>query len=78
LREVGPMAQSSANVSGRPAALTAAQAHEQLGDKVEVYLDGGPAEQQSASTIVDLTGAQPRILRTGPISAADIARVVGV
>ncbi|MCG7610509.1 MULTISPECIES: L-threonylcarbamoyladenylate synthase [Mycobacterium] len=78
LREVGPMAQSSANVSGQPAAVTAAQAHEQLGDKVEVYLDGGPAEQQSASTIVDLTGAQPRILRTGPISAADIARVVGV
>ncbi|OLP00626.1 threonylcarbamoyl-AMP synthase [Mycolicibacterium porcinum] len=78
LREVGPMAQSSANVSGQPAAVTAAQAQEQLGDKVEVYLDGGPAEQQAASTIVDLTGAQPRILRTGPISAADIARVVGV
>lgn len=78
LREVGPMAQSSANVSGRPAAVTAAEAHEQLGDKVEVYLDGGPAEQQAASTIVDLTGDQPRILRTGPISAADIARVVGV
>lgn len=78
LREVGPMAQSSANVSGQPAAVTAAQAHEQLGDKVEVYLDGGPAEQQAASTIVDLTGIQPRILRAGPISAADIARVVGV
>ncbi|MDF3338269.1 L-threonylcarbamoyladenylate synthase [Mycolicibacterium septicum] len=78
LREVGPMAQSSANVSGQPAAVTVAQAHEQLGDKVEVYLDGGPAEQQAASTIVDLTGDQPRILRTGPISAADIARVVGV
>lgn len=78
LREVGPMAQSSANVSGQPAAVTAAQAHEQLGDKVEVYLDGGPAEQQAASTIVDLTGAHPRILREGPISAADIARVVGV
>ncbi|MCA4725829.1 L-threonylcarbamoyladenylate synthase [Mycolicibacterium fortuitum] len=78
LREVGPMAQSSANVSGQPAAVTAAQAHEQLGDKVEVYLDGGAAEQQAASTIVDLTGDQPRILRTGPISAADIARVVGV
>ncbi|MGW4096825.1 MULTISPECIES: L-threonylcarbamoyladenylate synthase [unclassified Mycobacterium] len=78
LREVGPMAQSSANVSGQPAAVTAAQAHEQLGDKVEVYLDGGPAEQQAASTIVDLTGTQPRILRTGPISAGDIARVLGV
>lgn len=78
LREVGPMAQSSANVSGQPAAVTAATAYEQLGDNVEVYLDGGPAEQQAASTIVDLTGVQPRILRTGPISAGDIARVVGV
>lgn len=78
LREVGPMAQSSANVSGQPAAVTATEAYEQLGDKVEVYLDGGHAEQQAPSTIVDLTSAQPRILRTGPISAADIARVVGV
>ena len=78
LREAGPMAQSSANVSGQPAAVTAAAAYEQLGDNVKVYLDGGPAEQQAASTIVDLTGVQPRILRTGPISAGDIARVVGV
>ncbi|MDV3124700.1 L-threonylcarbamoyladenylate synthase [Mycobacterium sp. 21AC1] len=78
LREVGPMAVSSANVSGRPAAGTAAEAREQLGDLVEVYLDGGPAQRQAASTIVDLTGAQPRILRTGPISAEDIARVLDV
>ncbi|ORA31907.1 L-threonylcarbamoyladenylate synthase [Mycobacterium aquaticum] len=78
LREVGPMAVSSANISGRPAAVTATDAREQLGDLVEVYLDGGPAERQAASTIVDLTGAQPRILREGPISADDIARVLGV
>jgi L-threonylcarbamoyladenylate synthase len=78
LREVGPMAVSSANISGRPAAVTAAQAHEQLGDLVEVYLDGGPAERQAASTIVDLTGEQPRVLREGPIGADDIARVLGV
>ncbi|WP_026356713.1 L-threonylcarbamoyladenylate synthase [Mycobacterium sp. 141] len=78
LREVGPMAVSSANVSGRPAAVTAAAAHEQLGDLVEVYLDGGPAERQAASTIVDLTGERPRILREGPISADDIARVLGM
>ncbi|KWX19871.1 hypothetical protein AFM11_33360 [Mycolicibacterium wolinskyi] len=78
LREVGPMAVSSANISGRPAAVTAAEARDQLGDLVEVYLDDGPAEQQAASTIVDLTGAQPRILRSGPISAEDIARVLEV
>ncbi|WP_066898640.1 L-threonylcarbamoyladenylate synthase [Mycolicibacterium houstonense] len=78
LREVGPMAVSSANVSGQPAAVTAADARGQLGDKVEVYLDGGPAERQAASTIVDLTSAQPRILREGPISAEAIARVLAV
>ncbi|XTP33076.1 L-threonylcarbamoyladenylate synthase [Mycobacterium sp. TJFP1] len=78
LREVGPMAVSSANISGRPAAVTAAQAREQLGDLVEVYLDGGPAEQQAASTIVDLTGAHPRVLREGPVTLDAIADVLGV
>src|SRR6201999_135458 len=66
LREVGPMAVSSANISGRPAAVTIDDAREQLGDLVEVYLDGGPSAQQAASTIVDLTGADPRVLRQGP------------
>ncbi|OBH11926.1 threonylcarbamoyl-AMP synthase [Mycobacterium sp. E1715] len=78
LREVGPMAVSSANVSGRPPAVDAGEAREQLGDLVDVYLDAGPAEQQAASTIVDLTGAAPRILRPGPVSAARIAEVLGV
>lgn len=78
LREVGPMAVSSANISGRPASVSAAEAREQLGDLVDVYLDGGPAEQKAASTIVDLSGAHPRILRTGPVSAEAIAEVLGV
>lgn len=78
LREVGPMAVSSANISGRPAAVTAADAREQLGDLVEVYLEAGPSANGAASTIVDLTGAQPRILREGPVSSADIATVLGV
>lgn len=78
LREVGPMAVSSANISGRPAAVTAEQARDQLGDLVEVYLDGGQAEQQAASTIVDLTGAHPRVLREGPVTRDAIAAVLGV
>ena len=78
LREVGPMAVSSANVSGQPPAVTADDARAQLGDQVEVYLDAGPSEQQAASTIVDLTGANPRILRVGPISAESVAEVLGV
>jgi L-threonylcarbamoyladenylate synthase len=78
LREVGPMAVSSANISGQPAAVTVEEARHQLGDTVAVYLDGGPSAQQAASTIVDLTGASPRILRTGPVSADAIAKVLAV
>lgn len=78
LRQTGPMAVSSANVSGQPPATTAEEARRQLGERVDVYLDGGTAEQQAASTILDLTGPQPRILRDGPVSAAAIAAVLGV
>jgi L-threonylcarbamoyladenylate synthase len=78
LREVGPMAVSSANISGHPPAVTVDDARNQLGDLVEVYLDAGPSAEQAASTIVDLTGASPRILRIGPVSAEAIAKVLAV
>lgn len=78
LREVGPLAVSSANISGHAPAVTAADARHQLGARVEVYLDGGPSPGQSASTIVDLTGPQPRILRAGPVSTEAVADVLGV
>ena len=78
LRETGPLAVSSANVSGQPPATTAQLAQAQLGALVDVYLDGGPSHEQAASTIVDLTGPTPRILREGPVTAAAIAAVLGV
>ncbi|MEI6254644.1 MAG: L-threonylcarbamoyladenylate synthase [Mycobacteriaceae bacterium] len=78
LRETGPLAVSSANVSGQPPATTAQLAQVQLGALVDVYLDGGPSQEQAASTIVDLTGPAPRVLREGPVSAAAIAAVLGV
>lgn len=78
LREVGPMAVSSANVSGKAPAATMDDARDQLGDAVEVYLDGGPSEHALASTIVDLSGPQPRVLREGAVSTARIAEVLGV
>jgi L-threonylcarbamoyladenylate synthase len=74
LREVGPMAVSSANISGRPAAVTIDEARHQLSDLVPVYLDAGPSAQQAASTI----SADPRILRSGPVTADAIASVLGV
>lgn len=78
LREVGPMAVSSANVSGQPPAATAQQALDQLGDSVAVYLDGGPSGEPVPSTIVDLTGEQPVLLREGAVSAEAVSEVLGV
>lgn len=68
LKRTGPLAVSSANLTGQEAALNVADAQEQLGDSVSVYIDGGPAQIGQASTIVDVTGSVPRIVRTGAIS----------
>jgi tRNA threonylcarbamoyl adenosine modification protein (Sua5/YciO/YrdC/YwlC family) len=78
LRDVGPMAVSSANVSGRPPAATAAEAQDQLGDSVAVYLDGGSSGEPVASSIVDLTGDAPVVLREGAVTRAAIAEVMGI
>jgi tRNA threonylcarbamoyl adenosine modification protein (Sua5/YciO/YrdC/YwlC family) len=76
LREVGPMAVSSANISGRPPASSAAEAQEQLASSVDLYLDGGPSGAPVASTIVDLTGSEPRILREGEITRQQVGEVL--
>lgn len=78
LREVGPMAVSSANRSGQTPATTAAEAVEQFGDEVGVYLDGGPSGDPVPSTIVDLTGSAPLVLREGAVSRAAVAEALGV
>jgi tRNA threonylcarbamoyl adenosine modification protein (Sua5/YciO/YrdC/YwlC family) len=76
LAETGPMAVSSANVSGQPPAVTAQQAYAQLGESVSVYLDGGEVPVGLPSTIVDLTGQVPTVLRQGAISLAALREVV--
>ncbi|MDO5501785.1 MAG: L-threonylcarbamoyladenylate synthase [Actinomycetia bacterium] len=73
LREVGPLAVSSANVTGWPAARTMVDAATQLGAAVFIYLDGGPVGEGLASTIVDCTTMSPAILREGALSAEDLA-----
>src|SRR5215468_9062114 len=78
LAQTGPMAVSSANLTGAPAATTAAAAREQLGDAVEVYLDGGECETDVPSTIVDLTGDMPRLLRGGAVSIGRLREVAAV
>jgi len=76
LESTGPMAVSSANLTGSPAAATAAEAKEQLGDAVAIYLEAGPAGSGVPSTIVDGTGDVPRVLREGAVSLAELREVV--
>lgn len=76
LRRTGPLAVSSANVSGSEAALTIEDAVAQLGDSVSVYLDAGTMSGPVPSTILDLSTGIPRLLREGRISAADLNAVV--
>lgn len=76
LRRTGPMAVSSANRTGSPAARTAQEALDQLGSSVAVYLDAGDAPGGVASTIVDATTDVPRVLRQGAISLEELRAVV--
>ena len=79
-RRLGPLAASSANVSGQPDATTAELVEASLGDVLAVILDDGPVRGGTPSTVVDCssaTGGVPRILREGAISAADITDALG-
>jgi tRNA threonylcarbamoyl adenosine modification protein (Sua5/YciO/YrdC/YwlC family) len=78
LRETGPMAVSSANLSGAAAARSAEDAEKQLGDSVAVYLDGARSGEGEASSIIDLTGPVPRLLRAGAIPEDKLRAVCGV
>jgi tRNA A37 threonylcarbamoyladenosine synthetase subunit TsaC/SUA5/YrdC len=76
LTRTGPMAVSSANRTGSPAATTMEEARDQLGESVTVYLDGGPCSDPVPSSIVDLTGSDPVLRRVGAISAEALREVV--
>jgi L-threonylcarbamoyladenylate synthase len=78
LQQTGPMAVSSANITGAQAATTAADAREQLGDQVAIYLDAGVSAVGTASTIVDLTGDMPRMLRSGAVPIGRLREVAAV
>ncbi|MEU2504795.1 L-threonylcarbamoyladenylate synthase [Streptomyces sp. NPDC007863] len=76
LTEVGPMAVSSANLSGHPAPEDCDAAQQMLGDSVSVYLDGGPTPGNVPSSIVDVTGKIPVLLREGALSPEELRKVV--
>ncbi len=76
LQEVGPLAVSSANRTGQPAATTAEDARAMLGESVAVYLDDGERTRWEPSTIVDCTVTPFRVVRSGAIGVAELSAVV--
>jgi len=91
IEETGPIAVSSANLTGKPAATTCKQAFDYLEKSVAVFLDGGPSPKGEASTIIDMTSLVDsydtegnltttgviKIVRRGALSEAKIRSVVG-
>ena len=91
LQETGPLAVSSANLTGEPAATTCQQAEKALGAKVKIYLDGGASPKGEASTIIDMTDlvdtvsasgeivttGKAKVLRRGALSKAKLTTVLG-
>ena len=78
LKQTGPLAVSSANRHGQAAAVTVDEAEQQLGEAVSVYLDGGPCLDNVPSTILDLTGPIPKVLRYGAVSLDRLRTVSSV
>ncbi|MFB7875689.1 L-threonylcarbamoyladenylate synthase [Nocardia sp. NPDC056064] len=76
LAETGPLAVSSANLTGTASPQTCQAAKQMLGTKVAVYLDAGPTPAAVASTIVNTTGAVPILVRAGAISTEELRTVI--
>jgi L-threonylcarbamoyladenylate synthase len=72
----GPLVGTSANVSGRPSAVTADEVRQQLKDQIDLIIDGGERPRGQESTIVDVTGRVPRIVRQGIIPRDEIERLL--
>ena len=72
-----PIVGTSANVSGKPSALTADEVYSQFGNKIDLVIDGGRCPGGRESTIIDVTGEEPIILREGAISREELRQVCG-
>lgn len=66
-KRFGPVTATSANVHGQPAPVECAEAQRQLGEAVSLYVDAGPCPVGAASTVIDFTGAAPRVIREGAV-----------
>ncbi|MEW5827696.1 MAG: L-threonylcarbamoyladenylate synthase [Chloroflexota bacterium] len=78
LRAAGPMAVTSANLSGRPSPSSSDEVLAQLNGRIPLILDGGMTPGGIPSTVVNCLGAEPAILREGPLSRSDIIRALGL
>ena len=78
LHDFGPMAVTSANLTGQPPATSVEQAVGYFGTRVSAYLDGGSTQGATASSIVDFAHDAPRALRLGTISLNDLSATAGV
>jgi L-threonylcarbamoyladenylate synthase len=78
LRLAGPMAVTSANLSSQPSPTTAQEVYAQLGGRIAIILDGGKTPGGVPSTVVDCIGAEPKVLRAGPIPKSEILEVSGL
>jgi L-threonylcarbamoyladenylate synthase len=76
LERTGPLAVSSANSTGSPAATDAEEAERMLGESVAVLVDAGPSPGGQASTIIDVTGERGRVLRRGALSLEELNAVL--
>jgi L-threonylcarbamoyladenylate synthase len=77
LRDAGPMAVTSANVSGQSSPSTAQEVFDQLNGRIELIIDGGRTPGGVPSTLVDCTGGEVKVLREGPISPGQMLAVLG-
>jgi L-threonylcarbamoyladenylate synthase len=78
LQAAGPMAVTSANRSGQPSPSSASEVLAQLGGRIALILDGGKTPGGVPSTVVNCVGAEPKILREGPVTQAEIRRSLGL
>ncbi|MRR10856.1 threonylcarbamoyl-AMP synthase, partial [bacterium] len=77
LRQAGPMAVTSANLSGQASPCSAAEVLDQLDGRIDLVIDGGPTPGGVPSTVVDCLGPLPKILREGPLSLDQLLAAAG-
>jgi L-threonylcarbamoyladenylate synthase len=78
LRTYGPLATTSANLSGKPNPVTAKDVFDQLANRVPLILDGGKCQGGVPSTVIDCSGSEPVILREGPVSIEQLFKVLEI